>query len=186
MKQAHLVSSILLFLISSASAQTEQGPLLQRFRKLDKNGDGKLTRAELPRPLLFRRFDANKDGVVTLEEAQKRRAALIAGGAAKSVMAVKRDVAYGKHKDQRLDVYAPRKAAEKAPVMVYVHGGGWMRGDKSAVGKKAEFFTGQGWVFVSVNYRLVPDGKHPRNVEDVATALAWVHERCTEYGGDPE
>ena len=185
MQQAVLFASIILLLLSSASAQPEQGRLLQRFQQLDKNSDGKLTPAELTRPLLFRRLDADSDGVVTLDEVQKRGAALVAGVAAKSAMAVKRDVAYGKHKDQRLDVYSPKKGVKDSPVMVYVHGGAWMRGNKSSVGKKATFFTGRGWILVSVNYRLVPDGQHPRNVEDVATALAWVHDHCAEQGGDP-
>ena len=70
--------------------------------------------------------------------------------------------------------------------MVYVHGGGWKRGDKSRVGEKVEFFTGRGWVFVSVNYRLLPEGAHPANVNDVARALAWVHDHATDYGGDPD
>ena len=70
--------------------------------------------------------------------------------------------------------------------MVYIHGGGWQRGDKRVVGRKASFFTGLGWVFVSVNYRLLPEGKHPANVEDVARAIAWAHDHITEYDGDPE
>jgi len=65
-------------------------------------------------------------------------------------------------------------------------GGGWSRGDKAAVGRKAVFFAGEGWVLVSVNYRLIPEGRHPRNVEDVAAALAWVHDHIAEYGGDPD
>lgn len=70
--------------------------------------------------------------------------------------------------------------------MIFVHGGGWRRGDKSAVVRKAAFFTGDGWLFVSVNYRLVPEGRHPTNVQDVANALAWVHNHSAEVGGDPD
>ncbi|MFH0945812.1 MAG: alpha/beta hydrolase [Planctomycetota bacterium] len=84
-----------------------------------------------------------------------------------------------------LNLYAPA-GAQDAPVMVYVHGGGWSMGDKSAVGKKAEFFTGAGWILASVNYRLLPSGRHPRNVEDIAAAVAWVHDNIAEHGGDPE
>lgn len=53
------------------------------------------------------------------------------------------------------------------------------------MGKKAELFTGQGWLFISANYRLVPEGKHPNNVQDVASAIAWAHEHAAEHGGDP-
>ncbi len=100
-------------------------------------------------------------------------------------IATSMDVEYGVHDAQRLDIYAP-KNAEGLPVMVYIHGGGWRRGDKSAVGQKAEFFTNLGWVFVSMNYQLLPEGKHPANVQDVARALAWVRDHVAEHGGDPD
>lgn len=85
---------------------------------------------------------------------------------------------------QSLDIYAPGNARD-APVLVYIHGGGWSGGDKRAVGLKAKFFTSGGWIFVSINYRLLPAGRHPANVEDVARALAWVHSKIAGYGGDP-
>jgi acetyl esterase/lipase len=69
--------------------------------------------------------------------------------------------------------------------MVYVHGGGWRKGDKQAVGEKVEFFCGNDWLLLSINYRLLPDGKHPANVRDVAGALAWVHDNIAKHGGDP-
>ncbi|MBL9160163.1 MAG: alpha/beta hydrolase [Verrucomicrobiales bacterium] len=98
---------------------------------------------------------------------------------------VKTDVAYGDHPLQKLDVYLPDSPA-KAPVMVYIHGGGWAKGDKAAVGLKPASFNGKGWIFVSVNYRLLPEGKHPANVNDVAIALAKIHDEVAGHGGDPE
>ncbi len=71
------------------------------------------------------------------------------------------------------------------PVVLYVHGGGWFKGDKANVGRKAEWLTDLGMVFVSVNYRLLPAGRHPANAEDVAAAVAWANRRITEHGGDP-
>src|SRR4030095_10355295 len=85
---------------------------------------------------------------------------------------------------QSLDIYAP-KAAQKLPVIVYIHGGGWGKGDKREVGAKPQFFTSAAWLLVSINYRLLPAGKHPANVEDVAKALAWVHSNIARHGGDP-
>jgi acetyl esterase/lipase len=87
-----------------------------------------------------------------------------------------------------LDVYAPANARQ-APVVVMIHGGGWRRGDKALArmaGLKSEFFTGAGYVFVSVNYRLSPEVRHPTHVQDVARALAYVYDHIAEYGGDPE
>lgn len=98
---------------------------------------------------------------------------------------VERDLAYGDHPLQTYDLHLPAEAA-KAPVMVYVHGGGWRRGDKAAVGLKPDWFNGKGWIFASLNYRLIPDGQHPANVNDVASAIARIHDTIAAKGGDPE
>lgn len=95
------------------------------------------------------------------------------------------DVAYGPDEMHRLDLYGAGKMTD-APTMIYVHGGAWRVGDKSQTGLKVEFFRDKGWVFVSVNYRLLPHGKHPANVEDVARAIAWVTDHIHEYGGNPD
>ena len=84
-----------------------------------------------------------------------------------------------------LDVYSP-KGGGPHPVVIYVHGGSWRTGDKSHVGAKAARFTQEGFVFVSVNYRLSPAVQHPVHVQDVAKAVAWVHSHVQTYGGDPE
>lgn len=98
----------------------------------------------------------------------------------------------------KLDVYTPRREWDGvAPVVVWVHGGGWYQGSKtSAVVAKAERFTEAGYVFVAVNYRLSPrvgdpgsllPGRvmfpdHPR---DVAEAVGWVSRHIRGFGGDP-
>lgn len=92
------------------------------------------------------------------------------------------DVAYGNHERQKLDIYAPENASG-LPVLLYIHGGAWKIGNKRLVDDKPQFFTSQNWIFVSANYRLLPDGKHPANVQDVASALAWVHDNIEKYGG---
>ena len=76
------------------------------------------------------------------------------------------------------------------PVVVFVHGGGFRRGDKSNQGSKAEFFNSHGIQFVSVNYRLASSGTdrvmYPTFVEDVAQAVAWIHNNAEGFGGDPD
>ena len=96
-----------------------------------------------------------------------------------------------------LDVYTPDGAAptDRRPVVVYVHGGGWRVGDKAnQIADKVNLFTGAGYVFVSVNYRLSPADpstldpgriKFPDHPDDVAEALAWLDGHIAEYGGDP-
>ena len=95
------------------------------------------------------------------------------------------DVAYGKDEKQRLDVYSAG-GAKGAPVVVFVHGGEWTRGDKAAVSYKPKFLNESGVVFVSVNYRLTPSVRHPAHASDVAAALRWVHDHAEEVGGDPK
>src|SRR5262245_38608309 len=98
-----------------------------------------------------------------------------------------RDLAYAKPKNERqtLDVYTDADAKNQ-PVVVWIHGGGWQAGDKSDVQKKPQAFTGRGFVFVSVNYRLLPDATIKQMAEDVAKAIRWTHDHAKDYGGDPD
>jgi acetyl esterase/lipase len=96
-----------------------------------------------------------------------------------------KDVAYGGPDAAMnvLDIYAPAHAS-KAPVLIFVHGGEWTKGDKQEISCKPKFLNEHGIVMVSVNYRLSPKYKHPAQVDDVAAAIAWVHKHIDKYGGD--
>jgi acetyl esterase/lipase len=89
----------------------------------------------------------------------------------------------------RLDVYHSRLAApdaEKAPVMVYIHGGAWVIGEKREQGKPMMYeLVARGWVCVAINYRLSPKATWPDHIVDAKRAVAWVKEHIDEYGGDP-
>jgi acetyl esterase/lipase len=91
-------------------------------------------------------------------------------------------------KRHRLDIYRSRLAPPaKAPVMVYIHGGAWVIGDKREQGKPMMFeLVARGWVCVSINYRLSPKAVWPDHIVDCKRALAWVKEHIAEYGGDPD
>ena len=71
---------------------------------------------------------------------------------------VHRDIGYAEPKNERqtLDVYAP-KEGKNHPVVFWIHGGGWQRGDKTEVQVKPQAFVNRGFVFVSTNYRFVPN-----------------------------
>jgi acetyl esterase/lipase len=99
---------------------------------------------------------------------------------------VKRNIPYANPAQERqvLDVYSPRNA-KNLPVVFWIHGGGWQTGDKSSVQKKPQFFVDQGFVFVSTNYRLLPNVDMATIVRDVAKSIRWVHDHVAEYGGDP-
>lgn len=90
----------------------------------------------------------------------------------------------GGTEQQTLDVYAPADAAG-APVVVFVHGGEWTKGDKSEVSFKPKFLNEQGIVLVSVNYRLNGVARHPAQVDDLAAAVRWTRDHASEHGGDP-
>jgi acetyl esterase/lipase len=88
----------------------------------------------------------------------------------------------------RLDLFVP-KGKKDFPVVVLVHGGAWMYGDKSVMGLYSavgRFLAENGVGAVLPNYRLSPWVKHPEHVKDVARAFAWTHKHLPEYGGDPE
>lgn len=83
-----------------------------------------------------------------------------------------------------LDVYHA-DTARNAPVLIYVHGGAWATGTKSAVHAMPAYFSKQGFVFVSVDYRLVPSVDVQDQLDDIDKALTWVAQNITRFGGDP-
>ncbi len=99
---------------------------------------------------------------------------------------IKRNIPYAEPADERqmLDVYAPPQA-KNLPVVFWIHGGGWQTGDKSSVQLKPQAFMDKGFVFVSTNYRLLPQVDMETIVRDVAKSIHWVHAHIAEYGGDP-
>lgn len=99
--------------------------------------------------------------------------------------AKKTDIPYVKdgHERQLLDVYSTD--AKNLPVVVWIHGGGWQTGDKTDVQIKPKLFNDNGYVFVSINYRLLPDVEMGDIIRDVAKAIGWVHEHVSDYGGNP-
>src|ERR1051326_7899343 len=89
------------------------------------------------------------------------------------------------HERQVLDVYSP-PGAKGLAVVFWIHGGGWQTGDKSQVQQKPKAFTEHGLVFVSTNYRLLPNVDMATIVRDVAKSIRWVHDHIAEHGGDPQ
>lgn len=123
----------------------------------------------------------NSDASGTRRNFQETAAAALAN------YTVKRDIPYAEpaHERQVLDIYAP-KGAKNLPVVFWIHGGGWQVGDKRDVQVKPQVFVDKGFVFVSTNYRLLPDVDMGTLIRDVAKSLRWVHDHIAEYGGDPK
>lgn len=103
-----------------------------------------------------------------------------------NAQAVKSNIPYVEkgHERQVLDVYSPPNA-RNLPVVFWIHGGGWQTGDKTDVQLKPQVFMEKGFVFVSTNYRLLPNVEMGTIIRDVAKAVRWVHDHIAEYGGDP-
>lgn len=100
----------------------------------------------------------------------------------------KADIPYRENGHARhvLDIYTPSApSSKKLPVMFWIHGGGWTVGDKSDVALKPKVLTDRGFVFVSTNYRLLPEVTMEELTADIASSLGWVYRHIAEYGGDP-
>ena len=98
------------------------------------------------------------------------------------------DVSYGPFRRNRLDIWRDPKLPgdARAPVLVHVHGGGWVIGDKTIQGELLlSEMARRGWVGVSMTYRLSPKATWPDHIVDVKRGLAWVRQHIAEQGGDP-
>jgi len=104
---------------------------------------------------------------------------------------VSRDLAYGPNERHRLDVFTPAtKTAGAKPVIVFVHGGGFVGGSKGRPGSPyydniGTWAAKNGLIGVTINYRLAPANKFPSGGEDVGAAVKWIKENIAQYGGDP-
>jgi acetyl esterase/lipase len=93
------------------------------------------------------------------------------------------DIAYGTlHNAQKLDVYTP-KATAPFPVVVLIHGGGWVQGDKMEyrTSPKTEALLARGYAVVAVNYRLSGVAKFPAQIQDVKAAVRWIRANVNTY-----
>ena len=101
---------------------------------------------------------------------------------------VEHDLAYGDDSRHKLDIYSPLDASPQQlkPVILFVHGGTWQRGDKDQYLFVGESFTQAGYVVAVMNYRLAPQHIYPDYVQDVALAVKYLAQHVQAYGGDPQ
>jgi acetyl esterase len=97
-----------------------------------------------------------------------------------------RDIAYGSDERHRLDVYRPQsERATVCPVMLFMPGGGFIRGDKADRENVGQHFARQGIAVIVANYRLAPAHVWPAGAQDVIGAYRWVRDNAAQYGFDP-
>ena len=98
---------------------------------------------------------------------------------------VARNVPYGPHRRQALDIYAPTSAGGPWPVIYFVYGGSWDVGSRSYYGFVGRALAAMGFVVVIIDYRLIPEVEYPVFIDDCTDGLVWVLDHIADYGGDP-
>lgn len=102
---------------------------------------------------------------------------------------VTRNQPYGPHARQVLDIFRPA-TARPVGVLVFVHGGAFVRGDKQTSPEIYDnvlyWFSKRGFLGVNIEYRLAPGAAFPAGADDVAMAMAWLHDHARDYGADPD
>ena len=100
---------------------------------------------------------------------------------------ITKNISYGEHERNVLDVWRTTTTPSNAPVMLYFHGGSWVFGDKKDQGRPMlHEMVKRGWVVVTANYRLAPGSPMPAQIEDATRVLSWVKKNIASYGGDPQ
>jgi acetyl esterase/lipase len=149
--------------------------------------------AEVSRPSKSLSAGANAEGPRRKNAADRSTASRLAfrkrqqAAAVHGAQEMKRSIPYVENGHARhvLDIYTPANA-KNLPVVFWIHGGGWQTGDKANVQEKPAWFTKKGFVFVSINHRLLPEVTMDVLVRDVAKAFGWMHKHIAEHGGDPK
>ena len=105
---------------------------------------------------------------------------------------VQRDCSYGQDERHRLDLFLPlEETAAKRPVLIFVHGGGFVSGDKHRPNSPyydniGYWAVAHGCIGVTITYRLAPQHPWPAGAEDVGAAVEWIAQNIAEHGGDPQ
>lgn len=105
-------------------------------------------------------------------------------------LSLSRDLRYGSHERNVLDVFTSPEPGRGKPVVVFVHGGGFARGSKHTEGTPfydniGLWAVSRGLVGVTLNYRLAPESTWPSGIEDLTAAVAWLKANVARHGGDP-
>ena len=163
----------------------------QFFKRLDKNGDGRVSRDELPERMrrVFDRVDRNKDGAITPDEDMAFRAARARQGGGRRRPAPPApdhaNVSYGPHERNVFDLWLA-KSDTPTPLVIYYHGGGFRGGDKRTINIALLTKLREAGVSVAAaNYRLSDAAPFPAQMHDSARALQFIRHHATDYNLDP-
>ena len=204
----HLLAFAMIALLATSSPCPAQQ---SRFDQLDANGDGRLTRDELPERIRgnFDRVDANNDGTISRKEDaavfdRAREPGRNRPGQAQSAerrastrqrlpegIRAQLDIPYAESDNprQRLDLYLPTKPAGDGPlpIVVWIHGGAWRAGDKKGgLRNVADLVAGGKYAGASVGYRLTGEAIWPTQIHDCKAAIRWIRANAEKHNIDPQ
>lgn len=173
------------FIVPVAFAQADP------FAVADADHDGKLSRAEIPEEWRPHIPLVDTDGDGSISEAEFRRIAPpVPSASAPGEVDLLKDIDYvGKgNPRQKLDLLVPRdKSAKKRPLVVMIHGGGWMSGRKEDGLDVVRLLASTGdYVTASINYRLTQEASWPAQIFDCKAAIRFLRAKAGDYGIDPE
>jgi len=142
------------------------------------------------------RDEISEEDAAVLARPRRRRTSYVPFILTDPEVEVVRNIRYAEGAGRRhlLDVYKARTspAAEHrkgrgAPVLLQVHGGGWVIGDKAQQALPLmNHLAARGWICVAANYRLSPKATFPDHLIDLKQAIAWIRRNIADHGGDPE
>jgi acetyl esterase/lipase len=89
-------------------------------------------------------------------------------------------------KSLRLDIYKPKRLSKPAPLLVFIHGGGWVSGERSDYMVYLLAFAERGYITATVSYRLLANGPYPLCIDDISDAVQWFYGNGEKYGYDPD
>ncbi len=186
MKKFLVVLTLLFPAVAWAGGQAG-GRLEEHFRRMDRDGDGRLTAGEVRRPEIIERADADGDGAVTLEELRESMASRMRERARPDALPpTHADVSYGPHERNVLDLY-PADSEEPTPLLIYIHGGGFVGGDKRSVSPGLiRAMHANGISVAAIHYRFITSNPMPAPFHDGARAVQWLRHNAERYNLDPE
>ena len=113
----------------------------------------------------------------------------VLASAPKAGVKVTKDVPYGADARHRLDLYQPASASQTTPVVIFFHGGAYVRGERNVnaevYGNIPTWFARQGMIGINATYRLAPAAQWPAAAQDVGAVIKWVKDNASQIGADP-
>jgi len=182
----HFIRSVILLSSTLAITCQAENPFVERF---DKNGDGKLSKSEVPAPArrIFEHVDKNGDGFVTPEEDdafRKTRAGRDNPDKQHKPQFTPpdhTDISYGEHERNVYDLWLAKSKAP-TPLVIYYHGGGFRGGDKRSINQGLlNTLIEEGISVAAVNYRLSSTATFPAQMHDCAKALQHIRLHSKKY-----